>query len=71
VLYDDPDRWRDAQRMAGYFLVGAGLLLAVLFVVAPVLGTRLMIPVIAITILAPVLLTRRAAGRARGEARLH
>ena len=67
VLYHDPDRWRDAQRMAGYFFVGAGLLLAVLFVVAPVLGTRLTIPVIAITALAPVLLTRRAAVQ-RGSA---
>lgn len=67
VLYDDPDRWRDAQRMAGYFFVGAGLLLAVLFVVAPVLGTRLMIPVTAVTVLAPVLLTRRAAVQ-RGSA---
>ena len=67
VLYDDPDRWRDAQRMAGYFFVGAGLLLTVLFVVAPVLGTRLMIPVIAVTALAPVLLARRAAVQ-RGSA---
>ena len=67
VLYDDPDRWRDAQRMAGSFFVGAGLLLAMLFVVAPVLGTRLMIPVIAVTALAPVFLTRRAAVQ-RGSA---
>lgn len=67
VLYDDPDRWRDAQRMAGYFFVGAGLLLAGLFVIAPVLGTQLMVPVIAVTALAPVLLTRRAAVQ-RGSA---
>jgi hypothetical protein len=67
VLYDDPDRWRNAQRMAGYFFVGAGLLLAVLFVVDPLLGTRLMIPVIAVTALTPVLLTRRAAVK-RGSA---
>ena len=67
VLYDDPDRWRDALRMAGYFFVGAGLLLAALFLVAPVLGTRLTIPIIAVTALAPVLLTRRAAVR-RGSA---
>ena len=61
VLYDDPHRWRDAQRIAGYFFVAAGLLLAAVFVVAPVLGTRLLIPVLAVTILVPALLTRRAA----------
>lgn len=67
VLYDDPDRWRNAQRMAGYFFVGAGILLAVLFAVDPVLGTRLLIPIIAVSALAPVLLTRRAAVK-RGSA---
>ena len=67
VFYDDPDRWRDAQRITGYFLVGAGLLIAVLFAFAPVLGTRLMIPIMAVTLLAPVLLTRQAAAQ-RGSA---
>lgn len=67
MFYDDPDRWRNAQRMAGYCFVAAGLLLAVVFAVAPVLGTRLMIPVIAVTALAPILLTRRAAVQ-RGSA---
>ena len=61
VLYNDPDRWRDAQRIAGYSFVAAGLLLAAVFVVAPVLGTRLLIPIVAIAMLVPVLLTRRAA----------
>ena len=63
VLYNDPDRWRDAQRIAGYFFVAAGLLLAAVFVVAPVLGTQLLIPVLAVTMLLPVLLTRRAAAQ--------
>lgn len=63
VLYDDPDRWRNAQRLAGYFFVASGLLLALLFVVAPVLGTRMLIPMLAVTVLAPVLLTRRAAAQ--------
>jgi hypothetical protein len=44
-------------------LVAGGLLLALLFLVAPVLGTRLLIHVLAVTVLAPVLLTRRTAGR--------
>ena len=61
VLYNDPDRWREAQRIAGYFFVAAGLLLAAVFVVAPVLGTRLLIPILAVTMLVPVVLTRRAA----------
>jgi uncharacterized membrane protein len=59
VLYNDPERWRKAQRMAGHCFVAAGLLLALLFVVAPMLGNRLLFPVFAVVLLAPVLLTRR------------
>jgi hypothetical protein len=63
VFYNDPERWRKAQRMAGYCFVAAGLLFALLFVIAPVLGTRLLIPVFAVAMLAPVLLTRRGAAQ--------
>jgi hypothetical protein len=63
VLYDDPDRWRNAQRIAGYCFVASGLLLALLFLVAPVIGTRLLLPVFVVTVLAPVLLARRTAGQ--------
>ena len=63
ALYDDPDRWRNAQRMAGYFFVADGLLLALVFLVAPVLGTHLLIPALAVTVLAPLLLTRRGTGQ--------
>lgn len=63
TFYNDPDRWRTAQRMAGYCFVAAGLVLAAVFVVAPVLGNRLLLPVVAITLIAPVLLTRRAGQR--------
>lgn len=55
-LYGDRVRWSNAQRVAGYVYVLVGLVLAGGFAIDPLGFNRMMMPLIAVAIIAPVLL---------------
>ena len=58
VLYGDPARWSNTQRVAGYIYMLCGLVLAGGFALDPTGFTRMVTPVLAVVILAPLLLAR-------------
>ncbi len=59
VLYGDPARWSNTQRVAGYVYVLCGLVLAAGFAIDPSGFTRMVVPLIAVAVIAPLLLVRR------------
>lgn len=58
VLYGDRVRWSNAQRVAGYTYVVCGLVLAAGFAIDPMGFTRMVTPLLAVAIVAPLLLAR-------------
>ena len=55
-LYGDRVRWSNTQRVAGYVYVLVGLVLAGGFAIDPLGFNRMMMPLLAVAIIAPVLL---------------
>ena len=58
ILYGDPTRWSYTQRVAGYVYVLSGLVLAGGFAIDPLGFTRMVMPLLAVAIVAPLLLSR-------------
>lgn len=57
-LYGNRVRWSNTQRVAGYVYVLVGLVLAGGFAIDPLGFNRMMMPLLAVAIIAPVLLVR-------------